>query len=329
MRFKATLCLERVADLITITSVLAKFHRRIILHLTPSSDDRFEFIVAPGSMGADVYHLEGGRHNGALAVWASLERTSWFSTYQIESRAQDHIALELETSSFTEALRSASRGQLAQLRLRRKAVSVLSLEIALENAPTHEWDIVQDVVVDVLPPVRLEELHEPVVDAGVRGVVLSNPERLHAATKRLRNFHRYGDAGSDPLHAYLQLSMKGKAPSTATLRLWIPTETLRIGMTFTTLKVALIDGDGSAPPEVGVNGTSNVSKDLECEALSEQRAKVLVHTLANALEAHLVGPRQTFCFLLSNCVLFHFAGEDFEVSCYVPLHHEGDGLTAE
>ncbi|KAF6004101.1 hypothetical protein F1559_001652 [Cyanidiococcus yangmingshanensis] len=324
MRFKAVLRLERVAELLGLTSVLAKFHRRIILHLTPSTDDRIEFIVAPGSVDIGAQSVDWERDSNNMAVWASLERTQWFSAYQIESKAQDHIALELDPSSLNGALRSASRGQLAQLRLRRKLGSVLSLEIALQEASTSEWDIVQDIAVQVLSPVRLEELHEPPVEAGARGVVLPNPERLYAAAKRLRTFHRHGDTDPGPLHAYLEIAMKRATAQTANLRLWVPADTLQVGMTFTELKVALIDGDSDAALADTRNDGSQLHPDVGGGEMSKQTAKVLVRALARALESHGVDPRQTFCFLLTNCVLLHFAGDDFEVSCYVPHCQEGD-----
>jgi hypothetical protein len=328
MRFKAALRLEKVPELVSISNVLAKYHRQVILHLTPPADDRIEFIVSSTGHRDGLVGRDRERDGDLLAVWASLEKVAWFSSYQLESKAQDHIALQLEPTSLSGALRSALRGQLVQLRLRRKLGAVLSLEIALHDSTVPEWDIIQDVAVEVLPPARLQELREPPVTAGARGVVLSCPERLHAAAKRLRALHRYSITEMEPLCAHLSIEVKRETSSTARLRLSVPTTTIRVGLTFTELKLAYVEGEcPDAPP--GSAAAPGHADDNNSSAAAVHHlisAKIPVGALANALEARLVHPQQTFCFVLTDFVLLHFAGEEFEFSCYVPRCDEDETL---
>ena len=335
MRFKARLRVERASEWQRLLGVLARLDHTAVLHLTPPEEDRVEWIVLSR---AAVMDLSGSRGGGA---WVAMERDAWFGGYRIESRSGHHIALEMDLGNVLRALHSVVGAHEAQVRLAKKGVPVLTVEIRTADhghdhdggAPT--WDVVQHVPVSVMDAGRLQELREPETEAGVYGVVMPLPARLSAAVDRMRPFAYATGQASEVRAVRLVMERSPHQPAEATFHIGVHNEALEVQASYLRLKVATVDeptqaarnashvGDGvvaggdvereNAPDVRNATSTPPRSNTLRREAVVDARE------LARVLQAHTVFSSQVFCFLFQACALFHFSSDDLEASYYLPL----------
>lgn len=115
------------------------------LHFTPA---QFRLIAPAG-------------HDG-VQIWTTMDVTSVFSNYRIESHNQNEITVEVVAESFARALRSAAGATDVMLRLgKRDGEPLLSLSIVMASHTGAKLDVTQEVLIRILRASEMSLITEP------------------------------------------------------------------------------------------------------------------------------------------------------------------------
>ncbi|WFD25619.1 Checkpoint protein hus1 [Malassezia nana] len=100
-------------------------------------------------------------HDG-VQIWATLDASSLFSQYRVESHNHNEITLEVVAETLARALRSATGATEVMLRLgKRDGEPLLSLAITMAGHTGTKLDVTQEVLVRILRVSELSLITEP------------------------------------------------------------------------------------------------------------------------------------------------------------------------
>ncbi|CAI6333992.1 unnamed protein product [Periconia digitata] len=257
MRFKAS-----INNITTFTKLTASLNSLGPLAWLKLGDDKVCFTIIP----------EQGTQ-----VWAVLAIDAIFSTYMVQSAANNIINLEVPLGPLNRALRSALNATSAQIRLTKKADNMPLLALTVVNPsssssisaiPTRSVDddefgsfldedhasatnrdtiITQEIPVRVLAPDIVAGLHEPQCREPDVHIIFPPLMQLKSISDR---FTKLALAGASGMSARTRLEMA--ANMHGCLRMSIKTDAMNISSVWTDLSNPELDPNQVAGGEIGL-----------------------------------------------------------------------------
>ncbi|KAF9477730.1 cell cycle checkpoint [Pholiota conissans] len=175
MRFRA--CVVNVATFFRIVQAIEKLQKTCIIKFTETN-----------------MHIicNNDNNEGGIQVWSQIKVNSLFNDYRIQSNANNEITMAMSSEALLAALKSPSSntsldGEEVIMKLAKKNEhALLSFEISGMSRVGHGMRIVHDVKINVLKPVDVAKLTEPLCPTPDLHILLPPLALLRTIVDRLR-----------------------------------------------------------------------------------------------------------------------------------------------
>ncbi|KAF8588237.1 cell cycle checkpoint [Ramaria rubella] len=236
--------------------------------------------------------------NGGIQVWSEIKVETLFKNYRIQSKSNDEIAMRISTEPLLHALKSALAAPEVIMKLAKKNNhAVLSFEITVQTRQNAKACVTQDVNIEVMGPLDVEKLKEPMCPEPDVHIMLPPLVKLRTVTDHLRQL-------SDVIGI--------SANSTGHLKLFIETEVVKVDTEWTKCGIPPIGRDDEEP------------RDPEAYATT----LVYVKSFLKFLSSHLVSSSTIACICHKHCIIMYvYIGEMGEpggiLTFYIPGMDDG------
>ncbi|KAJ8584849.1 cell cycle checkpoint [Rhizopogon salebrosus TDB-379] len=310
MRFRATI--ENVQIFFRIIQAMEKLQKKCIIKFTET----------------DMHVICNDEANeGGIQVWSVVKVDSVFTSYRIQSNANNEITVTLSTEALLSALRSSSSSassssvaasilptydadEVVMKLAKKNDQAVLSFEMFGVSRSGRKVRVAHDVRIDVMRPTDVDKLHEPLCPEPDVNILLPSLQKLRTIVERLR-----------PLSDVLAL----RANNNGKLQLSINTDTVKLETQW--LKCA--------NPPMAKEGLAQNTDDAEDVSLDKPDPDKLFSVLVSVrsflqfLNSHVVSTTTIACLCQNHCaILYVYIGEIADaggvLTYYIPTVIDGD-----
>ncbi|OAX41448.1 cell cycle checkpoint [Rhizopogon vinicolor AM-OR11-026] len=307
MRFRATI--ENVPIFFRIIQAMEKLQKKCIIKFTET----------------DMHVICNDEANeGGIQVWSVVKVDSIFTSYRIQSNANNEITMTLSTEALLSALRSSSSSassssvaatvlptydadEVVMKLAKKNDQAVLSFEMFGVSRSGRKVRVAHDVRIDVMRPTEVEKLHEPLCPDPDVNILLPSLQKLRTIVERIR-----------PLSNVLVL----RANNSGKLQLSINTDTVKLETQW--LRCA------NPPMRQAPN-----ADDVEDPSLEKPDPDKLFSVLVSVrsflqfLNSHIVSTTTIACLCQNHCaILYVYIGEIADaggvLTYYIPTVIDGD-----
>ncbi|EGN99302.1 hypothetical protein SERLA73DRAFT_182231 [Serpula lacrymans var. lacrymans S7.3] len=307
MRFRATV--ENVPIFFRIIQAVEKLQKKCIIKFTEA-----EMHI--------ICHNDS--NEGGIQVWSVVKAESIFTSYRIQSNADNQITVTISTEALLSALRSSSSSAASSIvaaailptydadevvmKLAKKNdQAVLSFEMFGTSRTGRKVRVAHDVRIEVMRPVEVEKLREPLCPEPDVHILLPPLQKIRTIVERLR-----------PLSDILAI----RANSNGKLQISISTDDV-------TLETQWV---GCANPPMNREGPTQDKSDDDQDRDPEKMYTVLVsiRSFLKFLNSHVVSTTTIACLCHSHCIILYvYIGEVADaggvLTFYIPSVLDGDG----
>ncbi|KAG2075480.1 cell cycle checkpoint [Suillus decipiens] len=307
MRFRATI--ENVPTFYRLIQAVEKLQRTCIMKFTET-----EMHVI----------CNDDANEGGIQVWSVVKVDTMFTSYRIQSNANNAITLTLSAEALLSALRSSSSSassssvaaailpsydadEVVMKLAKKNEQAVLSFEMYGMSRSGRKVRVVHDVRIDVMRPAESDKLHEPRCPDPEVHVLLPPLLKLRTIVERLR-----------PLSDVLAL----RANNSGILQLSINTDTVKLETQWVKCgnpSIALNDEDEDAE-DISLNKPD--PDEMFCVLVS-------IRSFLKFLNSHVVSATTILCLCHNHCaILYVYIGEIADaggvLTYYIPTVIDGD-----
>jgi len=270
MRFKAKI--SDVPLFIKLITAIEKIQDTCLMLLSPK---KIQFVLT-----SDL--------TDGFQVWAACNSASLFEDFVVESQNNNEISFYINLDNLLRALKSGQYAQDIHMKLTKKA-AIANLSFAILVNPVKSMTIQQDIPVEILTPVQLQNVQEPLLPDPEVYIMLPPLKNLRNVVDRMKNLDGY---------LIIQANMAGE------LTLKVQTDNISVATFFKKLDHPLIEGKD--PP------TNN--PDLKA------KVKVDVKKFSKFLFSHIVAPKNVICCIVEdNALVLHVLLDDLFMTYYIPV----------
>ncbi|KAG0701223.1 cell cycle checkpoint [Suillus ampliporus] len=311
MRFRATV--ENVPIFYRLIQAVEKLQKKCIIKFT---ENEMHVICNDDA------------NEGGIQVWSVVKVDSMFTSYRIQSNANNEITVTLSTEALLSALRSSSSSasssavvaslipsydadEVVMKLAKKNDQAVLSFEMFGMSRSGRKVRVAHDVRIDVMRPAEGDKLHEPRCPDPDVHILLPPLQKLRTIVERLR-----------PLSDVLAL----RANNSGNLQVSISTDTVKLETQWVKC----------ANPSMAKQGLAqNDDDDAEDISLDkpdpEKMFSVLVsiRSFLKFLNSHVVSTTTIACLCHNHCaILYVYIGEIADaggvLTYYIPTVIDGD-----
>ncbi|ESK85808.1 checkpoint clamp complex protein hus1 [Moniliophthora roreri MCA 2997] len=180
MRFRTTI--ESPSTFYKIIQAVEKLQKRCIIRFTPTN----------------IHIICNSEANeGGMQVWSQIKVDAIFTEYRIQSNSNNEITVAVTAEAFAAALKSASGSAInassshetdeVVMKLAKKNDNaVLSFEIIATTGGGKRVNVTHDVRIDVMKPVDVDRLSEPMCPEPDTHILLPPLQKLRAIVDKLK-----------------------------------------------------------------------------------------------------------------------------------------------
>ncbi|KII84360.1 hypothetical protein PLICRDRAFT_46253 [Plicaturopsis crispa FD-325 SS-3] len=277
MRFRATI--DNVPTFYRIVQAIEKLQKKCVIKFNET-----EMTII----------CNNEANEGGIQVWSSIKVPSLFTSYRIQSNANNEITLLLSPEALLAALRSASSSSGATsaaeevtMKLAKKNdVAVLNFEVSGMTRVGHRVRVSHDVRIEVMKPVDVARLTEPRCPEPDIHIVLPPLQKLRTIVERMR-----------PLSDDLVVRANGAGR----LVLGINTESVTLDTTWTNCANPKMAREGATQGSVADDDDPREDKD------PEELSSVLIsiRSFLKFLNSHVVSTTTMACICEKHCMILY------------------------
>ncbi|KAJ6512257.1 checkpoint protein Hus1/Mec3 [Mycena polygramma] len=231
-------------------------------------------------------------NEGGIQVWSQIKVDSLFTSYRIQSNASNVITMALSSEALLATLKSASTSsksayeteEIVMKLAKKNDQAVLSFEISGMTRQGRKVRVAHDVKIDVMKPVDVANLKEPMCPEPDVHIILPPLQKLRPIVERLR-----------PMSDFLAVRANNKGR----LQLSIRTDTVTVDTEWKNCK--------------NTNRASTSSQDTEPDPRDpDELFTVLVSTRSffKFLNSHVVSTTTIACICQNHCmILYVYVGD--------------------
>ncbi|KAG2132941.1 cell cycle checkpoint [Suillus clintonianus] len=270
-------------------------------------------------------------NEGGIQVWSVVKIDSIFTSYRIQSNANNAITVTLSTEALLAALRSSSSSassssvaaaiiptydadEVVMKLAKKNDQAVLSFEMFGMSRSGRKVRVAHDVRIDVMRPAESDKLHEPRCPDPDVHIMLPSLQKLRTIVERLR-----------PLSDVLAL----RANNSGNLQLSINTDTVKVETQWVKC----------ANPSMAKHGVAENDGDVDDDADDDSLDKpdpdkmfcvlVSIRSFLKFLNSHVVSATTIACLCHNHCaILYVYIGEIADaggvLTYYIPTVIDGD-----
>ncbi|KAG1778990.1 cell cycle checkpoint [Suillus placidus] len=312
MRFRATI--ENVPIFYRLIQAVEKLQKKCIMKFTET-----EMHVI----------CNDDANEGGIQVWSVVKVDTMFTSYRIQSNANNTITLTLSAEALLSALRSSSSSassssvaaailpsydadEVVMKLAKKNEQAVLSFEMYGMSRSGRKVRVAHDVRIDVMRPAEGDKLHEPRCPDPEVHVLLPPLLKLRTIVERLR-----------PLSDVLAL----RANNSGILQLSINTDTVKLETQWVKC----------GNPSMAKHGIAQNDEDDDAEDISLNKPDpdkmfcvlVSIRSFLKFLNSHVVSATTILCLCHNHCaILYVYIGEIADaggvLTYYIPTVIDGD-----
>ncbi|KAG2749934.1 cell cycle checkpoint [Suillus brevipes Sb2] len=306
MRFRATI--ENVPIFYRLIQAVEKLQKKCIMKFTET-----EMHVI----------CNDDANEGGIQVWSVVKVDTMFTSYRIQSNADNAITLTLSAEALLSALRSSSSSassssvaaailpsydadEVVMKLAKKNEQAVLSFEMYGMSRSGRKVRVAHDVRIDVMRPAEGDKLHEPRCPDPEVHILLPPLLKLRTIVERLR-----------PLSDVLAL----RANNNGVLQLSINTDTVKLETQWVKC----------GNPSMAQNDEDDDAEDISLKPDPDQMFCVLVsiRSFLKFLNSHVVSATTILCLCHNHCaILYVYIGEIADaggvLTYYIPTVIDGD-----
>ncbi|KAH7928104.1 cell cycle checkpoint [Leucogyrophana mollusca] len=311
MRFRATV--ENVPIFFRIIQAVEKLQKKCIIKFTETE-----------------MHIicNDDANEGGTQVWSVVKIDSIFTSYRIQSNANNQITMTISTEALLSALKSSSSSAASStiaaailptydadevvMKLAKKNDhAVLSFEMFGMSRTGRRVRVAHDVRIDVMRPADVEKLREPLCPEPDVHILLPPLQKLRTIVERLR-----------PLSDVMAIQVNGNGK----LQVSISTDTVKLETRWTGCPNPPIAREGQAQDGEGGNSHDALEKPDPEKMFS---VLVSIRSFLKFLNSHVVSTTTIACICQNHCaILYVYIGEVADaggvLTFYIPTVLDGD-----
>uniref|UniRef100_A0A0B6Z858 Checkpoint protein n=1 Tax=Arion vulgaris TaxID=1028688 RepID=A0A0B6Z858_9EUPU len=236
--------------------------------------------------------------DGGAQIWCELPQSHFFDEYAMEGVSQEdnEIYLEVHPELLLKSLKTAQAAKCVKVKLTKKHVPCLTLEIDLPGGTTHQRLVVHDVPVIVVARKHWPDFTEPEMPKFDVSIELPQMKVLKNVVDKMKN-----------LSNYLTLS----ANISGDMKLSVETDMVAISTHFQNLSnPTWSHGDG--------NGSQTMSQDRDSHEFVS--ARIDIRRFAQFLNGQQVNPNKVVCNIVNHrMVHFFLLHDDVSLQYFLPV----------
>lgn len=161
-----------------IISTIAKLAKNVILRITPS---HLYFIMSERSV------ISGSN------MWCEMPQDHFFAEFRMAGLSDqlNEIYMEFETENLSRAFRSSQAAKSVKLKLTKKHVPCLTLEIELPSLHSRSRFVVHDIPVTIVPSRLWDEFQEPSMPEYDMSLCLPSLRVMKNVIERMKNLSSF------------------------------------------------------------------------------------------------------------------------------------------
>ncbi|KAG2133548.1 cell cycle checkpoint [Suillus bovinus] len=267
-------------------------------------------------------------NEGGIQVWSVVKVDTMFTSYRIQSNADNAITLTLSTEALLSALRSSSSSassssvaaailpsydadEVVMKLAKKNEQAVLSFEMYGISRTGRKVRVAHDVRIDVIRPAESDKLHEPRCPDPEVHVLLPPLLKIRTIVERLR-----------PLSDVLAL----RANNSGILQLCINTDTVKLETQWVKC------GNPSMANDIAQNDENDDAEDISLNKPDPDKmfcVLVSIRSFLKFLNSHVVSATTILCLCHNHCaILYVYIGEIADaggvLTYYIPTVIDGD-----
>ncbi|XP_015908683.2 checkpoint protein HUS1 isoform X1 [Parasteatoda tepidariorum] len=127
--------------------------------------------------------------SGGSSLWCEIPQDHYFCEFNMEGLSEEHneIYLEFQIDNLVTAFRSAQAAKSVKLKLTKKHVPCLTLEVELPSLHSHSRIVVHDVPVLVIPRRLWEQFQEPTMIQFDVSIYMPSLKIVRSVVERMKN----------------------------------------------------------------------------------------------------------------------------------------------
>ncbi|KAG1896916.1 cell cycle checkpoint [Suillus fuscotomentosus] len=268
-------------------------------------------------------------NEGGIQVWSVVKVDTMFTSYRIQSNANNAITLTLSTEALLSALRSSSSSassssvaaaiipsydadEVVMKLAKKNEQAVLSFEMYGMSRSGRRVRVAHDVRIDVMRPAESDKLHEPRCPDPEVHVLLPPLLKIRTIVERLR-----------PLSDVLAL----RANNSGILQLSINTDTVKLETQW-----VKCGNPSMAKHEIAQNDENDDAEDILLNKPDPDKmfcVLVSIRSFLKFLSSHVVSATTILCLCHNHCaILYVYIGEIADaggvLTYYIPTVIDGD-----
>ncbi|KAG1830591.1 cell cycle checkpoint [Suillus variegatus] len=251
-------------------------------------------------------------NEGGIQVWSVVKVDTMFTSYRIQSNANNAITLTLSTEALLSALRSSSSSASSSSLAKKNEQAVLSFEMYGMSRSGRRVRVAHDVRIDVMRPAESDKLHEPRCPDPEVHVLLPPLLKIRTIVERLR-----------PLSDVLAL----RANNSGILQLSINTDTVKLETQW-----VKCGNPSMAKHEIAQNDENDDAEDILLNKPDPDKmfcVLVSIRSFLKFLSSHVVSATTILCLCHNHCaILYVYIGEIADaggvLTYYIPTVIDGD-----
>ncbi|XP_076333218.1 hus1-like checkpoint clamp component [Tachypleus tridentatus] len=231
--------------------------------------------------------------NGGTSMWCSLRQDRFFNEYNMEgvSAENNEIYLELTTENLLRALKSAHSAKSLKIKLTKKHVPCLTVEVELPSLVSASRIVIHDVPVAVIPRRLWDEFQEPRMPDFDISFYMPHLKTVRNVIDRMKN-----------LSSYVTVSASQEGEMTLT----VETDLVTVKTYFKDL-------------ELSVEGKNVQSQSSSSDCLLWVEARVDIRKLSQFLVGQQINPLRVICNIVHNKMIHLFLlHDDLSLQYFLP-----------
>ncbi|CAM1324234.1 HUS1 (predicted) [Pycnogonum litorale] len=185
MKFRAKMVEIMCIHLFTrVMQTISKLTKIIVMRLSPT---KLCFVLNESTL------------SGGVSIWCEMNQGYLFDEYNMEgvSAEQNEIYLELNADNLVKAMKSAHSAKSVKIKLTRKHVPCITLEIELPSLSSNSRIVVHDIPVTVIPRRLWNEYQEPNMPDFDVSLYMAPIKVVKNVAERMKNLSQYVMVGAN------------------------------------------------------------------------------------------------------------------------------------
>nr|XP_002130439.1 checkpoint protein HUS1-like isoform X2 [Ciona intestinalis] len=283
MRFRAKVVnIDCIHHFTNVVNTISKLLKKCSIRLTKEK----MFFILPDQVA-----------NGGVSMWCELKQANFFDEYRMDGVNEyelNEIYLEIVAENLCRAIKSANNAKSLKIKLTKKQVPCLTVEIELPSLSSTARIVTHDIPVSVIPSSLWGEYQEPEMPDFHVSLCLPPLKTVKHIVERLKNLSSY-------------LTLSGNQEGDFALK--VETELVSATTRFSDLEIPPYDPDGDSQAPSKLWPPSEMAS-----------ARIDVKKLLQFLAGQQINPYKVICNIVDqSAVHFFLVHDDISLQYFIPV----------